>query len=119
MIKKWLYEPGANLLKSLSFPMDAESPHLHKVLRRNMIIIMSLVTLVPLFMMALINHYSYQTALKREIIMPLKTLVNKTKHSFELFTAERLSAVNFIASAYDFEQLADQAELYRIFHVMR
>jgi two-component system NtrC family sensor kinase len=80
---------------------------------------MCLVTILPLFMMALINHYSYQTALKREIIMPLKTLVNKTKHSFELFTAERLSAVNFIASAYTFEQLADQATLSRIFRVMR
>jgi two-component system NtrC family sensor kinase len=84
-----------------------------------MIIIMSLVTIVPLFLMAMINHYSYQTALKREIIMPLKTLVNKTKHSFELFITERLSAVSFIASAYSFDQLADQTTLRRIFHVMR
>jgi two-component system NtrC family sensor kinase len=84
-----------------------------------MIIIMSLVTMVPLFMMALINHYSYQSALKREIIMPLKTLVNKTKHSFELFITERFSAVSFIASAYAYEQLADEKTLRRIFHVMR
>ena len=61
------------------------SPVRYRLLRRNMIIIMILVTILPLFMMALINHYQYQKALKREIIMPLRSIVNKTKHSFELF----------------------------------
>ncbi len=119
MSERWFNNPVSSLLKFLSFPLDAESPLIHKILRRNMIIIMSLVTIIPLFMMAMINHYSYQSALKREIILPLETLVNKTKHSFELITAERLSAVKFVASAYSFEQLADQAELRRIFRVMR
>ena len=119
MIKKWFHKPRSILEEPLSFPTDGLTSQRYKILRRNMIIIMSLVTIVPLFMMALINHYSYQTALKREIVMPLKTLVNKTKHSFELFLTERLSTVSFIASAYAFEQLADQATLRRIFHVMR
>jgi len=91
----------------------------YKLLRRNMIIIIVVVTVLPLFMMALINHYEYQKVLRREIIQPLGALVNKTKHSFELFLTERLSAVSFIASAYSFEELGDQQTLNRIFQVMK
>ena len=80
---------------------------------------MLLVTIVPLFFMALVNYHEYQTRLKEEIVNPLRVLVNKTKHSFELFLAERLSAVSFIASAYSFEQLADEKALNRIFSVMK
>ncbi len=102
-----------------SFFGQEGSPVRYRLLRRNMIIIMILVTILPLFTMALINHYQYQKALKREIIMPLRSIVNKTKHSFELFLTERLSAVSFIASAYSFADLADQKTLNRIFHVMK
>jgi two-component system NtrC family sensor kinase len=84
-----------------------------------MIIIMFLVTLVPLSMMAVINHHEYQQALHREIIAPMRTLVSKTKNSFELFLTERLSAVSFIASAYSFQDLSDQNTLNRIFRVMK
>ncbi|MBI4774253.1 MAG: cache domain-containing protein [Deltaproteobacteria bacterium] len=91
----------------------------YKLLRRNMIIIIVVVTVLPLFMMALINHYEYQKVLRREIIQPLGGLVSKTKHSFELFLTERLSAVSFIASAYSFEELGDQQTLNRIFQVMK
>jgi two-component system NtrC family sensor kinase len=102
-------------------PTSEEEKHgsRYKLLRRNMIFIMILVTMLPLFLMALINYHEYQQALKHEIIVPLRTLVNKTRHSFELFLAERLSAVSFIASAYSFEELADQKTLNRIFQVMK
>ena len=94
-------------------------PRRYKLLRRNMMLIMLFVTLVPLFLMALVNYHEYQKALKREIIVPMGTLVNKTKHSFELFLTERLSAVSFISSAYTFKELSDQKTLNRIFQVMR
>jgi len=84
-----------------------------------MICIMLLITIVPLFLMALINYYEYQKALRNEITLPLGTLVNKTRHSFELFLAERLSAVSFIASSYSYEQLADQEALKSIFRVVK
>jgi two-component system NtrC family sensor kinase len=41
------------------------------------------------------------------------------KRSFELFLAERLSAVSFVASAYTFEDLAGEKTLNRVFRVMR
>ena len=105
--------------ETLEFPDQEEAPRRYRRLRRSMIIIMIIVTILPLLMMAVINHYEYQKALKREIILPLRTLVNKTKHSFELFLTERLSAVSFIASAYSHQELADQQTLNRIFQVMK
>ena len=80
---------------------------------------MLLATIVPLSFMAAINYHQYNKSLKNEIINPLYSLANKTKHSFELFLEERLSTVRFIASAYSFEELSDEKALSRIFRVMR
>jgi len=113
------YKNWVGKLRLLSFPEDGSSPERYRLLRRNMIILMILVTIVPLFFMAVVNYHQYQTSMKEEIVNPLRLLVNKTKHSFELFLAERLSAVSFIASAYSFDELADQNALARIFGVMR
>ncbi|MCF8145307.1 MAG: sensor histidine kinase [Deltaproteobacteria bacterium] len=98
---------------------EGRSPAWYQKLRRNITILMLLVTLLPLSFIAGFNYYVYQGALKNEIMTPLKAMVNKTKHSFELFLTERISAVSFIASAYTFEELADQNTLGRIFRVMK
>ncbi len=112
--KSWLAR-----LSLLSIDEDGDSPERYNVLRRNMMILMIFVTIVPMLLMAAVNYHQYQTALKEEIVNPMRILVNKAKHSFELFLAERLSAVSFIASAYTFDQLADENELKRIFRVMK
>ena len=96
-----------------------DSPDRYRYLRRNIIILMLLVTLVPLTFMAAINYHQYHSSLKNEIINPLHVLANKTRHSFELFLEERLSTVRFIASAYSFDELADERTLNRIFRVLR
>lgn len=119
MPRSFLGWPRSYIRESLRSSNHEEPPRRYKVLRRNMILIMVLVTIVPLLLMALINYHEYQRALKQEIIVPLGVLVNKTKHSFELFLTERLSAVSFIASAYSFQELADQKTLNRIFRVMK
>jgi two-component system NtrC family sensor kinase len=100
-------------------PDSAESPARYKVLRRNIIVLMLLVTLVPLVLMGLINHYLYKQTMQDELVKPLKILVTKTRHSFEVFLAERLSAVSFIASSYPCEELSDPKNLNRIFTVMK
>jgi len=113
-VKEWF-----RMVHLLDIPEEGEPIERYNILRRNMIILMIVVTLFPLILMASVNYHQYQAALKDEIVNPLRVLVNKTKHSFELFLAERLSAVSFIASAYSFEQLADENTLNRIFRVMR
>ncbi|NIO27727.1 MAG: two-component sensor histidine kinase [Candidatus Latescibacteria bacterium] len=101
------------------FPDYEESPLRYRRLRRNMIILMLLVTVLPLISMGIINHYQYLNTLKKEIIHPMQVLVADKKRSFELFLAERLSAVSFVASAYSFEDLVDENTLNRIFRVMK
>lgn len=103
----------------LHMPEEGGVHDRYRILRRNMIILMILITLIPLLLMALVNYHEYRTTLKDEILSPLRILVNKTKHSFELFLAERLSTVSFIASAYTFEELADENTLNHIFQVMK
>jgi two-component system NtrC family sensor kinase len=109
VIPKWLLE----------LPEESTSPGRYSALRRNIIVLMVFVTIVPLLIMAVINYHQYQTALHREIVSPLRGLVNKTKHSLELFLAERLSTVSFIASAYTFQELSDEKTLHRIFRVTK
>lgn len=90
----------------------------YDALRRSLIVIMLTVSVVPLIVISLISHMEAQRAMHEEALAPLKTLVNKTKHSFEIFLAERKSAISFIASAYAFEDLADQRKLETIFSIM-
>ncbi len=106
------------LIKSFVLQFDNHSPDRYRVLRRNIVMLMILVTIIPLIIMAVIYQYEYQSSIKKEIITPLQTLANKTKHSFELFLEERLSVVRFIASSYSFEELSDQKTLNRIFKVL-
>ena len=80
---------------------------------------MMVVTIVPLTFMAGINHHQYQASLKNEIINPVRVLVSKTKHSFELFLEERLSTVRFIVSTYSFAELSDAKTIGRIFRTLK
>lgn len=98
---------------------DMYSPKRYQLLRRKIVFLMAMVTLLPLLSMAWINYFEHQNTMSVEIQAPLRVLVGKAKHSFELFLAERTSAVSFIASAYTFDELADDQELSRIFQVMR
>jgi two-component system NtrC family sensor kinase len=116
----WLGQKLTRFVSSLrELPEYAESPDRYKVLRRNIIILMLVITLLPLVLMVLINHYLYQHAMQDEIVKPVKILVNKARHSFDVFLAERLSAVGFIASSYTCAELSNKENLSRIFKVMK
>lgn len=116
----WLKGKLRSFFGSLrELPDYTESPERYKILRRNIVILMLVVTILPLVLMGLINHYLYRQTMHDEIVQPLKILVNKTKHSFELFLAERLSAVSFIASSHTCAELADNHKLSQIFSVMK
>jgi len=88
-------------------------------LRRNMIIIMVLVTIIPLTLMLLINAFQYQSKIKTERIEPMRAIVNKSTHSFELFLEERISAIRFLGSSYTYDQLSDQQTLNRVYQDLR
>jgi len=109
-----------NLFRSILNP-DAEnqSADRYRALRRNIVILMMLVTILPLTLMAIINHYQYRSSLKAEIVNPMRALSSKTKHSFELFLEEKLSNVRFITSVYSVKELADEKNLARIFRILK
>ena len=111
----------SSTLGTIKTDMNAEisSPGRYSMLRRKIVSLMALVTLLPLLSLAGINYYEHQNTMTAEVQAPMRALLGKAKHSFELFLAERTSAVSFIASAYDFEELSDDANLQRIFQVMR
>jgi two-component system NtrC family sensor kinase len=115
-IKQWLRLLPRELR---DFSDYGEVPERYKRLRRNMMILGLLGSLVPLSLMAIVNYHQYQRALKGEVLQPLRASVSRTKHSFDLFLTERRSAVSFIASAYSYRELSDEKELARIFQVMR
>ncbi len=106
-------------LKLLELPEHGASPERYKILRRNIFILMIFVTIVPLVIMAAINYHEYKAGLKQEILNPLRATVSRTTHSFDLFLAQRLSAVSFVASAYGYDDLVNEKTLGRVFRVMR
>lgn len=112
---RWLH----HMKTTFSFEVDESSADRYRVLRRNLIILMAVVTLVPLVLMAAINYYEYRKVLHEELVNPLRNIVNKTKHSFEVFIAERKSAVSFIARAYGYQELADPLRLNLIYRVVK
>ena len=109
----------ALMTKSFALYRKEDTPERRRKIRRTLIILMVLVTIVPLTFLAVINFHQYQISLKRGTISPLKMLANKTVHSFDLLLEERLATVKFIASAYSVEELSDQTTLNRIFNVLK
>ncbi len=103
-----------SVLKGLTtFPDQAESSGRYQQLRRNLIVLMLLVTLVPLFLMALINRYQYQKSMSIETIEPLRVRVNDTRRSLEMFLTQRRSALSLIASTHRLEELLEGKTLAR------
>ncbi|MCF8067508.1 MAG: hypothetical protein K9L30_02870 [Desulfobacterales bacterium] len=102
----------------LEFHSDEASPDRYKKLRRNITILMIIITTVPLLVMASVNYHQYNTRLTDEIVNPLRAISNKSKHSIELFLNERLSTIRFIESLFSFEQLSDKKALNSIFRVL-
>jgi two-component system NtrC family sensor kinase len=103
------------IINTFSFKEGESTEGRYKKLKRNMRIIMLLVSLVPLSIMAVINYNEYKRNLKTEILAPLRNLASKAAHSFDLYLDERLSTIRFIAYAYNLEELSDEKNLKHIF----
>ncbi len=90
---------------------DKTSLAQYRVLKRNIIIIMTVITMIPLSSVVLINHFQLKEYLKEEIKTPLYLLLNKTKNAFEIFLDGRLSTFRFISTAYTFDELTDERNI--------
>ena len=101
------------------FPHYAEGPERYNLLRKNFVLIVCASSIIPLLLMAAINYYQYQSALKEEIVKPLSRLITSTKHSLELFLSERESTLRLLIRERSFEELSNQARLNFIFQSLR
>uniref|UniRef100_B8DM69 histidine kinase n=1 Tax=Nitratidesulfovibrio vulgaris (strain DSM 19637 / Miyazaki F) TaxID=883 RepID=B8DM69_NITV9 len=95
------------------------APERYQALRRKITLLLTTAAVVPLLILSVINYYQYRATLTREIVTPVRGLVNKTRHSFELFLAERSSTVSLISQVYTPAELADERNLNRIFRAVK
>jgi len=99
--------------------VEDQSPNRYRVMRRNMIVLMYMVTFIPLFLMAVIYFYQYRFSLKQEIITPLRLMTHKTAHSMELYLEERLSNIRALGASYSYKELSDQKTLDRLYRIFK
>ena len=114
-LKKWFH-----IREGLQMLTDADSSsNRYRLFQRNIRVLMIVLTIVPLFMMALINYHQYQSSLKQEMIDPTKLLVSKTRHSFEFFLNERQSLIKSISYFYSLNELCDEKRLNHILFILK
>jgi two-component system NtrC family sensor kinase len=106
-------------LFTLSSNVEAAPKERYQHLRFRIAVGMFVVTMLPLSVMLVINQHHFQKSLKQETVSQLRALASKSKHSFELFLQERMSAVRYIAHAYSYEQLKDSNRLRDIFFTIQ
>ena len=88
-------------------------------LKRNLAIIILSMAIIPMILMAIINYHQYRIAIREESIKPIQSLITNLKHGLDIFLAERKSSLNLIANSYGFEEINDQANLNKIFIILK
>ena len=101
------------ILNTIFFLKKKPQDH-YMALKRNIIIIMLLITMVPLATMLIINYMQYKSHLRNQIIDPLYAMADKTKHSFELFLDQHLAIIRFISTMYNYEELGNEQNIKKI-----
>ncbi len=117
-----------SILKLLSRPFKRGILDYHKdihptkrygVLKKKITLLMILVTIIPLLTMAGLNYYQYQANMKREVLTPIRLMMHKTVHSFDLLLEERLSTVRSIAASHSFEYLSNDTNMNRLYRIFK
>lgn len=113
------FEHFRSLFRTMLDVPEEIAPERYRALRRKITLLLTTAAVVPLVILSAINYHQYRATLTREIVTPVRGLVNKTRHSFELFLAERSSTVSLISQVYSPAELADERNLNRIFRAVK
>ncbi|MEG2173532.1 MAG: ATP-binding protein [Desulfovibrionaceae bacterium] len=111
--------PSCGLLQSLLEVPDAIAPQRYTSLRRLLTLLMVAVSVTPLLILTAINHAQYRDTMQRELEIPLRGIVNKTRASLQLFLGERAATVSLLSEAYSFEELAQERTFTKIFRALK
>ncbi|EGY25826.1 his Kinase A domain protein [Desulfovibrio sp. A2] len=113
------FEHFRSLFRTMLDVPEEIAPERYRALRRKITLLLTTAAVVPLVILSAINYHQYRATLTREIVTPVRGLVNKTRHSFELFLAERSSTVSLISQVYSPAELSDERNLNRIFRAVK
>ena len=78
-----------------------------------------LVSLSPLFIMALINYYQYQKAFVEEVTHPIHLSISNLRRTMAFYFEERQAALRYVVHDRSFQELSSQESLARVFKNMQ
>jgi len=86
-------------------------PHYYRTLKRNMLLIMILVSFAPLLLIAGIILYQFQVSYQEKVIAHLEEVVEKHRQNIDGFLNEKLADIRVMTRTFSIEQLSDESFL--------
>ena len=90
---------------------NREEAAYYRSITRNIIMIILVVSLTPMFLVSGIILYQYQDSHREKIFDHLGELVEKHKQNIDGFLTEKLNDIRFLARTFSFEELSDESFL--------
>jgi two-component system, NtrC family, sensor kinase len=85
--------------------------HYYHSLTRKMVLIISLVSLTPLFLVSAIILYQFRVSYQEKVYDHLGELVQKHTQNIDSFLKEKLADIRFLAETFGFEELGNESFL--------
>jgi two-component system NtrC family sensor kinase len=85
--------------------------HYYRMLTRRMVLIITLVSLTPMFLVTGIILYQFHVSYQEKIYDYLEELVQKHTRNIDSFLKEKLADIRFLAETFGFEDLSDESFL--------
>ena len=80
-------------------------PHYYRTLKRNMLLIMILVSFAPLLLIAGIILYEFQVSYQEKVIAHLEEVVEKHRQNIDGFLEEKLADIRVMTRTFGLEQV--------------
>jgi two-component system NtrC family sensor kinase len=98
---------------------DDRNETYYRSLKRNMILVMILVSVTPLLVIAGTILYYFDVSYSQRVEDHLRTLVKKHAQNINTFLDANLASIQFVASSFPYEKLADKKFLSRLLATLR
>jgi two-component system NtrC family sensor kinase len=86
-------------------------PHYYSTLKRNMLLVMILVSFAPLLLIAGIILYQFQVSYQEKVIAHLEEVVEKHRQNIDGFLDEKLADIRVMTRTFGLEQLRNESFL--------
>ncbi|MBF0458485.1 MAG: ATP-binding protein [Nitrospirae bacterium] len=106
---------GAGRLLTFLTPSSITGPSRYLRLKITIVILLVTISIVFLLIVFFVSHFWLQRFLNEETQNQTRWQMETTKNSIEFFINLKVSALRFLASGYQFDQLMDQTTLYYLF----